>query len=183
MRKLLAIFMATLFLMGGSASLAAAQDDATPAAPGGEGGAGGAADPAVGDAVSVVDSRGNEFVTVTVTEVIRPWEEFGEFEEPERGTEYVAFVIEFENTSDSAVEVDPFRFTLQDGQGFIFGTAFAQGEEGAEMPPLTEATEVEGGESLEALLVFNVFEGQDLAHLFWQPDTDRLVTLALLEGE
>ncbi|MBA2278243.1 MAG: hypothetical protein H0W06_10825 [Chloroflexia bacterium] len=92
-------------------------------------------------------------------------------------------MLEFENTSDSAVEIDPFRFTLQDASGFIFSTAFAQGEEGAEMPPLSEATEVEGGESLEALIVFNVFEEQPLAHLFWQPDSDRLVTLAQLEGE
>ncbi|MBA2278242.1 MAG: hypothetical protein H0W06_10820 [Chloroflexia bacterium] len=69
MRKLLAILCATLFLMGGSASLVAAQDAATPAAPGAEGGS---ADPAVGDTVSVVDSRGNEYVTVSVTEVVRP---------------------------------------------------------------------------------------------------------------
>lgn len=180
MRNLIALLVAVLFLSGGSASLVAAQDDATPAAPGGDGGT---VDPAVGDTVSVVDTRGNEFVTATVTEVIRPWEDYGEFEEPDRGTEYVAFLIEFENTSDSGVEIDPFRFILQDAQGFGFSRAFAQGEEDAELAPLSDATEVEGGESLEALLVFNVFEGQDLAHLFWQPDSDRLVTLAQLEGE
>lgn len=181
MRNLFAVLFAALLLMGGSASLVAAQDDATPAAPG----EGGAIDPAVSDTVTVVDTRGNEFVTATVNEVIRPWEEFGEFEEPERGTEYVAFLIEFENLSDDGVIIAPFEFSLQDAQGFLFDTAFAQGAEGIDPAPLSEDLAIDGGESAEVLIVFNVFEEQGLAHLFWVPENEsgRLVTLAQLEGE
>jgi hypothetical protein len=181
MRRLFAVLFAALLLMGGSASLVAAQDDATPAAPG----EGSAVDPAVGDTVSVVDNRGNEFVTATVNEVIRPWEDYGEFEEPDRGTEYVAFLIEFENVSDDPITVESFQFRLQDAQGFLFDTAFAQGAEGIDPVPLSEPLELDGGDSAEVLIVFNVFEDQGLAHLFWVPENEsgRLVTLAQLDGE
>jgi hypothetical protein len=182
MRRLFAVLFAALLLMGGSASLvgAAAQDDATPAPSDGA-----AVDPAVGDTVPVVDTRGNEFVTATVTEVIRPWEDFGEFEEPERGTEYVAFLIEFENLTDDGIIVTPYEFRLQDSAGFLFDPAFAQGAEDIDLAPLSEDMVIDGGETAEALIVFNIFEEQGLAHLFWVPEneTGRLVTLAQLEGE
>ncbi len=173
------VLVVMLALMGGSTGLGGAQRAATPAAGDGRR----AVDPQLDDPVSVVDARGNAFVEVTVTDVIRPWEEFGEFEEPERGSEYVAFVIEFANVSDDPVTVDPFRFTLQDTQGFVYGTAFAQGEEKAKRPPLTAAAEVDGGDRREFLVVFTIFEDQEMAHLFWQPDSDRLVTLVQLEGQ
>jgi hypothetical protein len=172
-----------LALLGASTYPAMAQDDATPAASPARQGASNPIDPTVGDSVSLTDARGEEYALATVTEVIRPWEDYSEFEEPDRGTEYVGIVLEVENTSDDPVEVDPFDFLLQDAGGFSFGTAFAQGAEELEMAPLTEATEVEGGETGEFLLVFNVFEDQGLAHLFWQPETGRLITLAQLEDE
>jgi len=179
MRRLFAVLFAALLLMGGSASLVAAQE-ASPAPSDG-----GAVDPALGDTVTVVDTRGNEFVAATATEIIRPWEDFSEFEEPERGTEYVAFLIEFENITDDSVIVGPSEFNLQDEAGFLFRTAFATGEEGVEPAPLTEDLAIDGGESAEALIVFNVFEDVGLAHLFWVPENEsgRLVTLAQLEGE
>ena len=182
MRRLFTVLVAALLLMGGSASLVgAAQDDATPAAAG----EGSAVDPAVGDTVSVVDTRGTEFVTATVNEVIRPWEDYGEFEEPERGTEYVAFLIELEAVGDDPITVEAFQFKLQDAQGFLFDTSFVTGEEGADPAPLSEPSEIDGGDSAEVLVVFNIFEDQGLAHLFWVPEneTGRLVTLAQLEGE
>ena len=182
MRKLVLTLLMMLALLAGSANLVVAQDDATPeATPTDSGEATSVVDPAIGDSVSVTDDRGNEYAVVTVTDVIRPWDEYSEFEEPERGTDYVAIAIEVENVSDDPIEVDPFDFLLQDAGSFSFSTAFAQGAEDIDTPPLTEATELEGGETGEYLLVFNVFEDLGLAHLFWQPESGRLVTLVQLE--
>lgn len=184
MRKMLLAVLAMLFLMGGSASLVAtAQDDATPEAdeavestnP---------VDPAIGDTVTYYGENGDPVGEITVTEITRNWEDYGEFEEPDPGVEYIAFTIEVESlTSRGAIDVDPYRFQLQTPAGFVFGTSYVQGAEDLDPAVVTESTSLAGGETLEGLLVFEVFADEELAHLFWAPDSSFLLTVANLEGE
>jgi hypothetical protein len=185
MRKLLLALLAMMFLMGGSASLVAtAQDDATP-----EGEAEEAVesanpvDPAIGDTVTYYGQNGDPVGEITVTEITRNWEDYGEYEEPDPGIEYIAFTIEVESlTARGAIDVDPYDFSLQTPAGFVYSNAYAQGAEGLEPAVLTEATSLAGGETLEALVIFEVFEGEELAHLFWAPE-GAFLTVANLEGE
>lgn len=179
MRKLLAVLGAML-LMSVSAIGVLAQD-ATPAvAPAGEGNA---IDPAVGDTVTYVDEAGNPAANVTVEGVERGWQDFGEFDEPSVGVEYVAFTITVESVAASgAVEVSDFDFTMQDAAGFLWGTSYADAAEGAEVATLEDDVLLAGGESATFLVVFEVTAGSPLAHLFWQPDSGRLITLAALGG-
>lgn len=187
MRKMLLALLALMFLMGGSASLvAAAQDDATP-----EGDAEEAVesanpvDPEIGETVTYYGQNGDPVGEITVTEITHNWEDYGEFEEPDPGIEYVAFTIEVESlVSRGAISVEPFNFTLQSVSGFPYGYAYAQGAEDLD-PPVLEDTDLAGGESLEAMIVFEVFEvfeDEELAHLFWSPE-GALLTIANLEGE
>ncbi|MDQ3541930.1 MAG: DUF4352 domain-containing protein [Chloroflexota bacterium] len=190
MRKMLLALLAMLFLMGGSASLVAtAQDDATPdATPEGEAEEAvestNPVDPAIGDTVTYYGQNGEPVGEITVTEITRNWEDYGEFEEPDPDVEYIAFTIEVESlTSRGAIDVDPYRFQLQSPAGFVYTTSFVQGAEGLEPAVVTESTSLAEGETLEGLLVFEVFADEELAHLFWTPDSSFLLTIANLEGE
>jgi len=180
MRRLFAI-LGSLLLFTASALGVVAQD-ATPAAD--EPLTAGAVDPALGDSVTYVDVSGNPVANVTVDEVVRDWQDYGEFDEPDPGIEYIAFTVTVESVVNrGAVEVSDFDFTLQDSAGFLWGTAFASAAEGAEITTLEEDLNLASGDSATFLVVFEVLQGQELAHLFWQPDSGRLITLASLEGQ
>jgi hypothetical protein len=180
MRKLLAI-VGALLLLGVSAIGAMAQD-ATPAADAPVNA--GSVDPAIGETVTYVDVSGNPVADITVDSIERNWQDYGEFDEPDPGVEYVAFTVTVESVVNrGAVEVSDFDFTLQDSGGFLWGTSFASAAEGAEITTLEDDLSLVSGDSATFLVVFEVLQNQPLAHLFWQPDSGRLITLAGLEGQ
>jgi hypothetical protein len=145
---------------------------------------GGTVDPAAGDVVTYVDVSGNPVANVTVDQVTRDWQDYGEYDEPDPGVEYVAFTVTVESVVNrGSVEVSDFDFTLQDTAGFLWGTSYAQAAEGVEVTPLEDDLSLVSGESATFLVVFEVLQGQELAHVFWQPDSGRLITLASLEGQ
>jgi hypothetical protein len=168
-------------LAGGSAALA--QDDATPeaddATPAASGMTMGGGDPAVGATISYVDEEGVEIATITVTELTDPFEEFDSA--PEQGARYVSVAIEVQSTGDE-LEVDPFDFGLQTADGFFYSDTFISLQEDPD-PPELESTEVEEGESIAGTIFFQVGEEAELAHLFWQPESGRLLVIADLRDE
>jgi hypothetical protein len=179
MRKLLAVLGAMLMLS--VSAIGAMAQDATPAA--GTATATGAIDPAIGDTVVYLDAAGNPAANVTIDNVQRGWADYGEFDEPSVGVEYIAFTVTVESvTASGAIEVSDFDFTLQDANGYLWGTSFADAAEGAEITPLDDDVLLASGESTTFLVVFEVVAGTPLAHLFWQPDSGRLITLAGLDG-
>ena len=171
MRKLLLALLATLFLLGSSAALTTAQDDATPDAPdmeeaSGTGEGTNPVDPAIGDTVTYYGENGDPSGTATVTGIERGWEEFDEFNEPERGSEYVAFTVVVESTiSRGAIEVDDYDFSLQTAEGYLWSTSFASSET-ADPPLLEDAVSLASGDSEEFTIIFEVFEGEALGLLF-----------------
>lgn len=178
MRKLLAVFGAML-LMSLSVMGAVAQD-ATPAAGVDAGNAG---DPAIGDTVTYIDESGNPMATVTIENVERGWQDFGEYDEPDAGQEYVAMTVTVTSeVGRGSLEVSDYDFSLQDSDGFLWGTAYVEAADGVEVTPLEEDLNLASGDSATFLVVFQVLEGQQLTHAFWQPDSGRLLTLASLEG-
>ena len=193
MRSLVVALVAMLFLIGSPSSLAMiAQDDATPAnaqddaTPEGDRDATevtNPVDPELGDTVTYFGQNGSPVGTIVATEITRNWEDFGEFEEPSPGVEYISITIEVESlTARGAIDLDPYRFTLQSPSGFFYNTAYVQGAEDLDVPVLTESVSLAGGETLEAQVVFEVLEGEELAHLFWMPE-GAMLTVAQLEGE
>ncbi len=187
MRKLLISLMAMFFLLGGSAAAVAAQD-ATPDPSDLEGLAGDASgtnpvDPAIGDSVTYFGEDGSPAGIVTINSIERGWSDFDEFYEPEEGAEYVAFTVTVESTIErGAIDVEAYDFSLQTASGFLWSRAFTSSET-AEPPLLEDTVSLANGDSEEFTVVFQVFEGEELAHLFWQPDSGVLITAANLEGE
>lgn len=173
-RLLIALgLIATLTI--GSTATAIAQD-ATPEAnaPAASG------DPAVGDTVSYIGSDGDEWATVTIEEVIDPFEDYDpDFGEPERGNRWVALSVTVVASGDKAVEVQPYDFVVQDDQGFLYGDGFMSRteEQEAEAPQLEDAN-LAPGDEVTGLMFFQVIDDAQLAHVFWQPDSGRLVTVA-----
>lgn len=195
MRKFLFVLFAMLFLMGSSAGIVAAQDDegtpeddvdsaqADDATPEDEDDSDSAAssetnpvNPQIGDTVTYFATNGDPQVTITVTDAFRDWEEYDEFSEPDRGITYLAVAIEVENVSEDPFELDPYRFGLQDAQGFFYGNAFVTPAEDAETEVLTEAVELDGGDTYEGVVIFEVFDDQQLSSLFWS-ESGILLTL------
>jgi hypothetical protein len=175
-----------LLIFGLSAFGVMAQDTATPAASPVAADAqasAGSIDPALGDTAVYVDVSGNPVANVTIDNAERNWQDFGEFYEPDPGVEYVAFTVTVESVvSRGAVEVSDFDFTLQDSDGFLWRTSYVDVAEGVELTPLDDDLLLATGESSTFLVVFEVLQDQELAHIFWQPDSGRLITLASLEG-
>lgn len=201
MRKFLIALFAMLFLVGSSAGIVAAQDDdATPpdedvdssqvadATPEddedtdtGDTGESNPVNPQIGDTVTLYSTQGDPQVTFTVTDAYRDWDEYDEFDEPERRTTYLAVEISVEVVSEDAFELDPYRFGLQDSQGFFSGNSFVSPVEGAETEVLSEAVTLNGGDTWEGAVIFVVYDDQTLGSLFWS-ESGILLTVADLSG-
>lgn len=187
MRKLLISLMAMFFLLGGSAAAVTAQD-ATPD-PGdlqeltGESSGTNPIDPAIGDSVTFYGEDGNSSGILTVNSIERGWSDYDEYYEPEEGAEYVAFTVTVESTIErGAIDIEAYDFSLQTASGYLWGRAFTSSET-AEPPLLDDTVSLAKGDSEEFTIVFQVLEGEELAHLYWQPDSGVLITAANLEGE
>lgn len=138
------------------------------------------ADPAVGDSVPYIGSDGQEWARVTVEEVIDPFDDYDASSgAPDRGNRWVALRITVEDTGSKAVEVSSFDFIVQDDQGFLYGNSFiSRTEEQEAAEPEFEDANLAPGDSVTGLLFFQVVDDAQLSHIFWEPDSGRLVTLA-----
>lgn len=138
--------------------------------------------PVGGDTIDFVTESGSKAAELTLTGVVLPWDEYSEYYEPDPGTRYVAFVIEVTNfgtRGSLVVRADDFR--LQDVDGFLVSRSIADAAEGAEIVPTGSDIAISPGETGEMIVVFPVLDGVGLSQLFWQPDFDRLLTIATFD--
>ncbi len=138
--------------------------------------------PVLSDTVSYITESGSEVARLRVSEVVVPWEEYGEYFAPDVGTIYIAFVIEITNLGSRGnliVRGDDFR--VQDVDGFFYSRSWADADDGAEIVPTESEVVIGPDETGELIAVYGVLDGVQLSHLFWQPDYDRLVTAANLD--
>lgn len=136
-------------------------------------------DPAVGEPVSYVAESGGEVARLRATEVILVWDEFSAYYAPQPASQYVAIIVEvtnFGSRGSLVVRADDFR--LQDIDGFLYSRSWADAADGAELIPSESEIGVAPGETGEVVLVYEVVTGVALNQLFWQPDYERLLTIA-----
>jgi hypothetical protein len=139
-------------------------------------------DPAVGDSVSFVSESGSEVARLRVAEVILEWDEYSEYYVPSPGSQYVAVIVEITNFGSRGsliVRADDFR--LQDVDGFFYSRSWADAAEGSVLIPAEAEIGVSSGDTEEVVLVYEVLTGVTLSHLFWQPEYERLLTIADLQ--
>ncbi|HEV2529153.1 MAG TPA: DUF4352 domain-containing protein [Thermomicrobiales bacterium] len=159
-------FALALVLSLGTATATLAQDDATPAA--GTPAAGSSQAPVVGDAVPVYNTDTLEEVgTITVDEIIDPFEDYSEFSAPERGTRVVAVTYTVENTVENDSFDNPsYDLSLGTTQGLLYSSTYVG------LPDDTDVVEfgdedILGGESLSGTLFYVLGEDEEIGGLYY----------------
>jgi hypothetical protein len=181
LQRILAMLMALSLLVSSTTIIAAQNADATPAAEEDEDDAGSGSstlDPAIGDSVTFVGENGEDFAVFTVEDMIVPFEDFGEFFDPEADTTYIAIQITVENVDpdDDAFEFSDFYVGLQDDQGFYWSPGFVSLDDDTEFEEL-ENEDIEPGDSITGYLFYGIPEDNEPVRLFYGP-SGRLLELA-----
>lgn len=135
--------------------------------------------PGVGDTISYITESGSEVAQLRASEVILAWDGFSEYYVPSPGSQYVAIVVEVTNLGSRGnmiVRADDFR--LQDVDGFFYSRSWADASEESELIPAESEIGIPPGETVPVVLVYEVLAGVELSHLFWQPEYERLLTIA-----
>ena len=128
-----------------------------------------------------VDEAGNPIATLEVTGIEEDWQDFGEYNEPERGMVYRAINVKITNVSGASIIIEPYDFSMLDSTGMNNGRAWAEPAEGSEVKVLTDDTPLGDGETFEGLLVFQMYPDIAPTAVLWQPDSG-LLNMVVLEG-
>lgn len=142
--------------------------------------------PEQGEPQAIVDIEGNEIAALTVTDLVDPFEEYGEFTEPEEGTRFVLATIEVENTGERPFEFSPFDIFVRDTLGRTYGSTFVSVEDDFEEEnPELEDRNMSSGETHSGVLYFVVAEDAELSDVLYQStgnDTSVLNSIADLSS-
>lgn len=128
------------------------------------------------------DERGNDVATIEVLGIEEDWQDYGEFEEPSRGTSYLAMQVSVTNISDDIVTVAPYSFSLVDSESANTMTAWVSGNDTVAEELLTVDVVLEPGDSLEGTIVFAVYSGVAPTALLWQPEWGTLSIVVVADG-
>lgn len=184
MRRLLTALFALMLMLGSSASIAMAQDDATPA-DGGEDVAAPAGETSFAKGLDAeatyFSERGDPVATLKVVDIERGWQDYGEYYEPDPGVEYVAVTFEVSVVSRGNLVVEPYDFSLIDGIGRNNSTSYADASEDSGVVLLEDDAAVASGETAEFTVIFEVYEETPLGYFMWQPDSGIIIMIDLTE--
>src|SRR5215211_7949263 len=137
--------------------------------------------PALGDTVSIVDSEG-ETGSVTVTEVVDPFEEVEPGQTPTEGGRFVMVTLVYENTSDGRFFVEPYGLLLRDENGNLWSATSVSRLEESELVPDITSAQLAPGDRLSGAVVFVAPQGVGLAGIYTSPGSSQLLQLANLES-
>jgi hypothetical protein len=135
--------------------------------------------PALGTPVPYVDADGVARGSITVTEVIDPFEEYNPDYPPEPGSRVVAVTVAVDADAGDRFEVTPWAIVLQDSDGFIWNQGSVFFASDMLIPELTSQT-LAPGSRITGVVGFVLPETVDPARVFYQPESNRLITLAEL---
>lgn len=182
MRTLFGALLALILTLTSVTGLAA-QDDATPEADAAEAAPAGESAFARGfnAPATFFSDRGDPIATVSVVDVERGWEDYGEYYEPERGSEYVAVTFEVTVVDSGNLVAEAYDFSLIDSFGRNNSRAYADVAEGSDLTLFEDDAAIASGETTELVLVFQVFEDADLGFFVWQADSGVLVLVDISE--
>lgn len=188
MRTVMAAVVAIVMVFGSAASVAMAQDAATPAASPEAGGGGAAAGGETSFAkgtdaeATYFSERGDPIATLKVVDVERGWKEYDQYSKPDPGVEYVAVTFEVASVGGDNVVVKQFDFSLIDSIGRNNSAAFVQVADDSKVKLLDDDAAVADGESTRFVLVFQVFKETGLGYFLWQPDSGIIIVVDLTDS-
>lgn len=183
MRKMFTALLALFMLIGSTASVAMAQD-ATPGAdePVAPSGGETAFASGIGEPAAYFSERGDAIALITVTDVERGWQDYGEYYEPDPGYEYVAVTFEIENLARNNMIAEPFDFSMLDELGRNNSRSYVSPDEASGVTIFEDDTAIASGETVELTIIFELYEQTETAALMWQPDSGIIVMVDLRDA-
>lgn len=129
-----------------------------------------------------IDEQGNPVATLEVTEIDEDWQDFGEYDEPERGMVFRAVHVKITNISGASLIIEPYSFTLLDSTGMNNGRSWAEAAEGSDTKVLSDDTPLGDGEAFEGVIVFEMYPDITPTAVMWQPDSGLLNMVIVADG-
>lgn len=176
-RNLLSL-VAVVMLLLGSATTALAQ--ATPDA---ASTAGGEAGPALGDAVLLHNSSGDETLQIAITQVVDPDKAP---ENADRGFHWVGLEVVVDNPTDADTEFNAYAITIVDAEGFVYSPGYGSRptNDMDSRPDFTDST-IPAGEAASGWLFFQVINDATPAWIVFNDSfsSQQFAVLANLTGE
>jgi hypothetical protein len=122
--------------------------------------------PDIGDTVSISNLDGDEIGTVTLEEIVDPFEEFEERAQP--GLRFLSIELTIENTGEDDFEISTRNIGVVDEVGSIFtGVAVTRTDSADEL----EETTLEAGDEITGSLAVGFPEGGEIAQIIWFVET------------
>jgi hypothetical protein len=175
-RNLLSL-VAVVMLLLGSATTALAQATPDASTPGSDAG------PALGDAVVLHDSSGDETIQIAATQLVDPDEAL---ENADRGFHWVGLEVVVDNPTDADVDFNVYSITLVDAEGFVYNTGYgSRSSEDTESRPDFSASTIPAGEAASGWLFFQVINDATPAWIVFNDGfgSQQFAVLANLTGE
>jgi hypothetical protein len=138
--------------------------------------------PALEDEVqySSVTVEGAEGIVI-VSDLEDPFEGLPEGAVPAEDARYLIMSVSFEATGDQPFDAAPSQLLLRDTDGFLWAYTSVPRED-ATMPELQSQT-LSPGNRISGIVGFQIPEDAELAELFWQPESGRLIRLVDFQAE
>ena len=137
--------------------------------------------PDIGTAVAFVDNEGNELGSITVTGIDDPATGLDPDFPAEADSRYVVLTVVFEAAADRRFDIDPFAIVVQDGDGALWSRTAVRLAEDAVVPELGGQA-LAPGSRISGVVGFALPDAAEVARVFYQPESNRLITLAEVLG-
>ena len=135
--------------------------------------------PRLGATVALPDSNG-DVGSVTVSNVVDPFEGVEEGQTPPEGTRFVQVTLVYENTSDGRFFIEPYGLLLRDANGDLWNsTSVSRPDESEIVPDLTSA-QLAPGDRLSGVITFAVPVGTGVTGIYDSPVSGQFLQLAAL---
>jgi hypothetical protein len=176
MGRVVMALMALFMMIGSTATVAMAQDATPEPVASGDSTAFGVG---LDSPATYFSDRGDAVTTITVLDVERGWQDYGEYYAPDPGIEYVAVTFEVENLSRSNIIVEPYDFSMLDGFGRNNSRSYVSVDEGSDVQIFEDDTALASGETVELTIIFELYEQTEFGYFMWQPDSGVIVLVDL----
>jgi hypothetical protein len=112
---------------------------------------------------------------VIVSDLEDPFEGLPEGVVPAEDARYLIMSVSFEATGDQPFDASPSALLLRDTEGFLWSYTSVPREDST-LPELQSQT-LSPGNRISGIVGFQIPEDAELAELFWQPESGRLIRL------
>ena len=132
-----------------------------------------AAGPGIGTSVPIYAQDGSELGSVTINDVVEPFEGYDRsYGEPQRGYHYALVDVTVANTASRPFALDPSSFRAVDSDGFVASYSYVSLTEAGAPIILEYLDALAPGTNATGALLFEVFNDSSIERIVYSPDFD-----------